>query len=48
MNTSNIIIPLILFVVAGFLILRFVARIFIKLILIVILAVAAIYMFMQA
>jgi hypothetical protein len=48
MDTSTIIIPLVLFIVAGILILRFVVRVFLKLILILILAGAAIYMFMQA
>lgn len=48
MENSQIIIPLIVIIVLGILVFRFVARIFLKLVLIIILAAMAIYMFLKA
>jgi uncharacterized membrane protein YfcA len=48
MENSQIIIPLIVIIVLGILVFRFVARIFLKLVLVIILAAMAIYMFLKA
>jgi hypothetical protein len=48
MNNTQIAIPLIVLIIAGIVVFRFVARVFIKLILFLILGGLAIYMFMQA
>jgi hypothetical protein len=48
MNNTQIIVPLIILIIAGIVIFRFVARLFIKLILFLILGGMAVYMFLQA